>query len=848
MDNRRDILVVEDSALQAEMLRRLLEEHGYSVTLAGNGKEALSLLRDSPPELVISDILMPEMDGYELIREIKGDESIRHIPVLLLTTLSDPDSIVRGLEAQADGYLTRPYDPHFLLSKVEETLKAPSDREPSKDRQDLRIIIDGEPHTVSIDPQGFLDLVLSTYDNVIGTSQRLMRVQDELKALNRQLEEKVEERTAHLEAEITRREQLEADLIRSEEQFRVIAQAVTEVLWMTDVEFGTMFYVSPAYERVWGRSTATLYENPRSFVESVLEEDRARVIAQCEQQKTGKPFDHQYRIVRPDGEIRWLWSRGFPVSDENGHVSRYVGITQDITDRVKAQEAQELLATAVEQAADAIIVTDTSGTIQYVNPAFETTTGYTKEEVVGRTPQLLKSGAHPSAFYEELWATVTSGRIWRRRLTNKRKDGALIHAESTVAPVKDERGEIVNYVCVNRDVTEAERLQERLAQSQKMEAIGTLAGGIAHDFNNIIFAMTGYTELALAELPEESEIRSDLERVLQAGNRAAEMVKQILAFSRQTQAERKPLDLTPIIKEGLKFLRAAIPTTIEISLDVEPHLGLISADPTQIHQILMNLCTNAAHAMKDTKGVLSVELTEVDVDEDFATTHPPLVPGKCIKLRVTDTGHGIPAEFINRVFEPYFTTKKHGEGTGLGLSVVHGIVRSHGGLITVYSEPGKGSTFNVFLPVIEEAFSVPEEAAPETILTGHERILLVDDEPMLVEMEQTVLERLGYTVVPETSPVRALELLREDPQAFDLIITDLTMPRMTGIEMAEQVRSVRSEIPIILCTGFSQAVSEEELAKAGIEVLVHKPILKREVATVVRHALDTSPSRGDREP
>ncbi len=542
--------------------------------------------------------------------------------------------------------------------------------------------------------------------------------------------------------------------------------------------------------------------------------------------------------LRKDGTVAILETSGAPILDDHGKLLGYRGVDRDMTERRRMQEAQKMLYTAVDQAADAVIVTDSDGDIAYVNPAFSLITGYSREEVIGKNPRILKSGVHQESFYNDLWATITRGKIWRARLTNRCKDDSVIVCESTIAPVKNEKGHITHYVCVNRDITQAELMQERLIQSQKMEAIGTLAGGIAHDFNNILFAMTGYTELAMENLPLDSEIYSDLERVLEAGKRAADMVKQILTFSRQAHPETRLIDLSPIVKEGLKFLRASIPSTIEIRQNIRPSIGKVHGDPTQIHQVLMNFCTNAVHAMRDTKGVLAVELIGVEIDKEYASTSPELCSGKYVRLTVGDTGHGIPAEMLDRIFEPYFTTKKAGEGTGLGLSVVHGIVKTHGGAITVYSEIDKGSTFHIYFPVIEDEPGTEEDSSISDVTpTGSERVLLVDDEPLLVEMGQTILERLGYQVQAHTSAVEALEQFRGDPDQFDLVITDLTMPKMTGDELALELKKIRPEIPVILCTGFSESLGEDRQAETGIDSLISKPILKKHIARVIREVL-----------
>ena len=371
-----------------------------------------------------------------------------------------------------------------------------------------------------------------------------------------------------------------------------------------------------------------------------------------------------------------------------------------------------------------------------------------------------------------------------------------------------------------------------------MEAIGTLAGGIAHDFNNILFAIIGFTELILEEVPDGSILRRNLDIVLSSAKRAKDLVSHILTFSRQSRQERGLISVVPIVKEGIKFLRASLPSTIEMRQFIDPESGSIVADPTQIHQILMNLGTNAGHAMRETGGVLEITLENVcGMDDQAASLAPEVVPGSYVRMTVSDTGIGMDKGTIQRIFEPYFTTKEKGEGTGLGLAMVHGIVRSYGGAISVQSEVGSGATFQVYFPSVEARPS-QEGGAAESVPTGSERILYVDDEPAIVEMAKQVLERLGYEVTTRTSSLEALELFRARPNDFDLVITDVTMPDLTGLMLAQEMRSIRSKIPLILCTGFSELVSETRMESLGISELVMKPILKKDMAEAIRRALD----------
>ncbi len=411
----------------------------------------------------------------------------------------------------------------------------------------------------------------------------------------------------------------------------------------------------------------------------------------------------------------------------------------------------------------------------------------------------------------------------------------------------DEEKEILNEIAERlaqisdrkNAVEETTKLKEHLQQAQKMEAIGTLAGGIAHDFNNILSVILGYAEMARDDSPEGASIATDLDKVLKAGYRAKNLVKQILAFSRQTDAECIFLQPASIVKEIIKMLRPSLPTTIEINQDIDPAVGLIFADPTQIHQILMNLCTNAFHAMEETGGRLDILLKETTLGSADLEHESDVEAGIFMQLSVCDSGAGISPEIKDKIFDPYFTTKETGKGTGMGLSITHGIVKSYGGFISVDSEHGKGTSFHVFLPVMQQA-DLPKIEAVKTIPIGKERILFIDDEELLTEMGKDMLERLGYHVTIVNSSLAALETFQKDPAQFDVVITDQTMPGMTGADLARRMLQIRPDIPIILCTGYSTIISEENAKFIGIKEFALKPLAKRDIAELIRKVLDVS--------
>jgi len=560
-----------------------------------------------------------------------------------------------------------------------------------------------------------------------------------------------------------------------------------------------------------------------------------------------KQFPELKNMHQHEGRVKFIckheegidiWRKTVSLVDSRGKFIGVLGFNRDISSLEMMERERKRLEMAIEQAGETVVITDEKANIQYINPAFSQISGYSREDATGQNPKILQSGQHSRAFYMNMWDTLTSGKIWKGHFINKKKDGRIYHEEATISPVIDENGKTTNYIAVKRDVTSEIELESQLRQSQKMEAIGTLASGIAHDFNNILFPIMGYAEMTVDDLPEHSRARKNLTEILKAITRAKDLVQQILTFSRQNEQELKPLKAQLVVKEALKLIRSSIPATIEIDQDIEKDCAPIMADPTKIHQVVMNLCTNAYHAMEEKGGRLNVRLKEVELTTEDVTGID-IAPGPYLCLTVSDTGQGIDQFIINRIFDPYFTSKEKGKGTGLGLAVVHGIVKNCGGNIRLYSEPGRGSLFNVYLPVIKTVmYTSSEIASDKPLQTGHEHILLVDDEAQIVDMEKVMLERLGYDVTTRTSSTDALEALKASPDKFDLVITDMTMPNMTGDELAGECKAIRKDIPFILCTGFSEKISEERANVLGIMGFLMKPFVMRDLARTIREVLD----------
>ncbi len=501
-------------------------------------------------------------------------------------------------------------------------------------------------------------------------------------------------------------------------------------------------------------------------------------------------------------------------------------------------DEQILLSTVIRQTEDNVLIADSHRIILYINPAFERSSGYLCSELKGKPMRYLRSDQHDPAFFERMQKTLQQGETWMGVIINKGKGGGDFEIEGSISPIKDSSNQITHWIAVGRNMSRFRKLERELQRVQKMDALGTLAGGIAHDFNNILAAVMGLIEMEYLSAESGSRTQQRMEQALAACGRARDLVKQILAFSSQDVQRRKPLKVYAIIKDALQMLRATLPTTITIHSDLEAEDMMILGDATQIHQVIVNLCTNAAHAMRMSGGVLGIGLKEVKFDDIQAVEHPELRSGPHLVLTVSDTGEGMVQDIRERIFEPFFSTKGPGQGAGVGLSVVHGIVKSHGGRIVVQSEPKKGSVFEVYFPKIEGTEEIVQATVQPLPGVGSERILLIDDEELVVSVASEMLGSLGYQVVMSQRSIDALELFRSQPDLFHLIITDQTMPGMTGLDLAKEFQKIRADIPIILCTGFSDEDISKKARNLGIHKILSKPFVLNELGAAIREILD----------
>ncbi len=637
-----------------------------------------------------------------------------------------------------------------------------------------------------------------------------------------------------------RQQETEAALLKSEKKYRQLVESANDLIFRTDPA-GNLTYVNARCQKV--------LEYPREkllgmhYLQVVRPDHRETIEAFYLRQRIEKISNtyHECPVISRSGKTIWLGQNVQRIT-RNGRTYRFQVVARDISDRKKMEKelrrSEERYRLLVENTMDGYFVCEIpSGRYEFLNQKACEMFGYRQEEALALTIWDTSSKGDHERIRRRLRKRLAGGRVsaGHQTYTAIRKDGSTFRAEVSASLV-NYRGRPALQGTV-RDVTERERLERQLRQAQRMESIGTLAGGVAHDFNNILSPIIGYTELSLDELPLESPVRGNLLEVLQAAERAKSLVRQILTFSRMADQELKPLKIQSIIKEVLKLVRSSLPSTIEIHQKISDDCRPVMADATQIHQMVMNLITNAYHAMEKTGGRLEISLEEVGPSAVYADDLPSEAE-RYLCLRVADTGAGMDKAVMERIFEPYYTTKEKDKGTGLGLSMVHGIVKSCRGCISVSSEPGRGSTFTVYLPVIKTAEKLPERSALAEVRKGHEHILLVDDETEIVRMETRMLQKLGYRVTAYNTSAEALAAFRAHPHDFDLVITDLTMPVMTGDRLSEELCAIRSDIPVIICTGFSESIYELRRRSTGIRALLMKPVVMRDLADTIRDVLD----------
>ncbi len=917
-----DVLIIDDISENLRLLSKILTDAGYTVRPANSAALALKSIQNTKPDLILLDIKMPKMTGYEVCIKLKGDERTRDVPVIFISALGEPLDKVRAFDVGGVDYITKPFQEGEILARVKTHLSLcemqsrleQSVREKTaelskankelkeeiaehkaaaialkKSKEKYRRLVESlerDYFIYSHDTEGIFTYVSPSIENVLGYTQAEFHrhyttyltkspVSEEVQCYTEQsikgekqppYEVEVyhkDRSTRFLEItevpvfdangsviavegiahDITERKRIINSILQAKQEWERTFDALPDLIAILDNEH-RMNRVNKAMADRLGMSPddavgQKCYEHlhgtkePPDFCPHVkLLEDGQRHTFEAYVEKLGGDF-----LISVS-----------PLNDAEGQVVGSVHIASDITERKQAErevkEERDFANTLVETAPAIVLVLDKKGRVVRFNTYMEELSGYKLEEVKGKDwfSTFLPVKDHDSIrtiFRKAIDNIQTSGNI----NTILTKDGRDVHTEWYDKTLKDNKGNTIGLLAIGLDITkrrqaeeEKEKLGTLLRQAQKMEAIGNLAGGIAHDFNNILGAIFGFTELTMDYVEPGSLSQDNLQEVLGAAGRAKDLVQQILTFSRQTEQELKPVQVKLVAKEVIKLLRASLPTTIEIRQNIKSD-SLVMSDPTQIHQILMNLCTNAGHAMQEKGGILGMELVNVDLDSEHAGKHTDIEPDSYVQLTVSDTGPGMTQKIMDRIFDPFFTTKEKGEGTGMGLSVVHGIVKTYGGTIDVSSEQGKGSVFTVIFPAFEKIVE-SEIKVERPMPKGTERILFVDDELFLVKIGKQLLETLGYGVTTKTSSIEAFDLFKAQPDFFDLVITDMTMPKMTGDELAKKLMAVRPDIPVIICTGFSKNITEEKTNKLGVRGLVFKPIIKRDLAETIRKVLD----------
>ena len=804
------VLVVDDRDDNRDLLRALLQGHGHAVEEARHGAEALAKARQSPPDLVVSDLLMPVMDGFTLLRQWKADVQLAGIPFVVYTaTYTDPRDEQLARDLGADAFIVKPAEPEAFMAQLQRVLARTA-------------AAPAQPHVV---------------DEVVA-----------LEAYNATLVRKLESKAQALKHNVAEREAALQALAASEAHYRALFEHSMDMILITRPD-GSVLAANPAACRGFGLSEAALCARGRAGLVDTADPRLPALLAERAERGAVRG---ELTMIRGDGSRLPVELTSNVYGDGRGGQATCL-ILRDISERLRVQA--ELATTHarvvdLQAALDAhaqVTMTDAGGRITYANDLFCQVAGYTPAEVLGRTHAVVNSGTHPRAFFADLWQTIGAGRIWRGEVCNRAKDGSLYWVDATVYPFLDAQGRPFQYAAIRADITERKRaeaaraeLESQLRQAQKMEAVGALAGGIAHDFNNVLGAMLGYAAMAEEDARLGQPVAEHLAQIRTAGQRARVMVQRILVFSRHQPTTLKLQPLQPLLQETQALLRGTLPAGVTLELRMAADTWLVRADATQMQQVLLNLATNAWHALPQGRGRVEIGLDFVALPQDRPLP-AGLPPGRYGHLWVADNGCGMDEATQARAFEPFFTTKPVGQGTGLGLAAAYGIVELHGGALTLESAIGLGTTVHVMLPLADApaaATGTPAPAAsnPAPPCDGL-RVLYVDDDETMAVLAEHLLRRAGCHPAVFTDAAMALEAVRADPLAFDVVFTDYHMPRMSGLELAVAIRQVAPSLPVIVGSGYIDAVLQAASVQAGVFELLRKEMLAEHLAPALARAV-----------
>ena len=875
------VLLVEnnpgDARIIVEMLREV-DEGLFHLQSVDRLEPALKRLGRAAVDIVLLTLDLPDSVGLDTFRRAHR-EAVEE-PIIVISGFDDEETAAQAVRAGAQDYLIKGRIDGAALSRV---IRNAIERQRTEVQlRWLTLAVDQSPASVFItDPRGTIQYVNQRFTAItgytakeaVGKTPRILKSgltsPEYYKALWTTIQNgetwrsEIQNRRksgelywdavtvspirdqrgtiAHflaVQEDITRRKEAEHALQERDERFQQIADNIKEVFFVQDAHHRTTIYINKAYEEIWGRSCESLYRNPQSFVDPIPEEDRPALFASIERNRQGEyAGDVEFRVIRPDGTVRWMLAHAVPVRDAQGVVYRIAGVCTDVTARKQAESelkaSEDYYRTILENIGDAVFVADPAGRFLDVNPRACDMTGYSREELLGLTV----ADTYPPNAREQARdrvAEVAGGVPNVRERPLLRKDGVMLTVETNARLLPD--GRMLGTV---RDVTERRLLELQLRQAQKMEAIGRLAGGVAHDFNNVLTAVFGYVDLLREELPQESEAQKDLIEVRKAAERAASLTRQLLAFSRQQVLEPVVLALNELAEDFEKMLRRVIGEDVEFRLALGADVGNVRADSGQLHQVIMNLAVNARDAMP-TGGKLIIETANAELTSDYAGLHKPVVPGPYVMLAVSDTGTGMTPEIQARIFEPFFTTKEKGKGTGLGLSTVYGIVKQSEGYIWVYSEPGKGTTFKIYLPRVDAPAEGHTKPRPAETLAGTETILVAEDDEILRPLAKELLEKLGYRVLEGANCDDALAAARQHTGPIHLLIADVVLPGPSGRELARRLAASRPDTKVLYVSGYTDdAIVHHGMLEPGLQFL-QKPFTPSGLARKVREVLDTA--------